>query len=112
MSNDCQDLGDCASARLERIYEYLDGALTRAELSEVHRHLQTCPECSEQHDLECIVRSVVRRSCHETAPADLKTRIILRIDEVRTSTTHSSGGVVQHVSYDSLSVSGEAVADS
>ena len=27
--SDCQGLGDCDDARMQRIYEYLDGALTR-----------------------------------------------------------------------------------
>lgn len=90
MSEDCFEFGDCASARLERIYEYLDGALSRADLCSVQDHLSTCPECSAEYDLECIIRSVVRRSCSEPAPQDLKTRIMVRIDQIRIEGSHSS----------------------
>lgn len=83
MNEDCLKLGDCTDTRLERIYEYLDGALSLADLQTVQQHLSTCEECSAQYDLECIIRSVVRRSCTETAPQDLKSRIMVRIDEIR-----------------------------
>ena len=75
---DCNSLGDCADDRIVRIYEYLDGALTLDDLKEVKSHLEGCPECTEQYDLECIIRSVVRRSCQEHAPQTLKASIISR----------------------------------
>lgn len=93
MNDDCRQLGDCASARLERIYEYLDGALSRDDLRAVQEHLTTCPDCAAEYDLECIIRSVVRRSCHERAPLDLKTRIMVRIDEIRVEETSHRGSV-------------------
>jgi len=91
MNEDCQKLGDCASARLERIYEYLDGALSRDDLQAVQEHLATCQDCAAEYDLECIIRSVVRRSCHEAAPSELKSRIMVRIDEIRVQTTGHTG---------------------
>ena len=93
MSEDCHELGDCASARLERIYDFVDGALSRDELWAVQAHLDTCPECSAEYDLECIIRSVMRRSCTEPAPQDLKSRIMVRIDQFRVELgTHPRGG--------------------
>ncbi|HEY8294354.1 MAG TPA: mycothiol system anti-sigma-R factor [Micrococcaceae bacterium] len=77
--SDCQSLGDCADTRIERIYEYLDGALSKADLSEIKEHLDDCPECAQQHDLECVIRSVVKRSCKEAAPENLKRAILDRI---------------------------------
>lgn len=71
-----------------RIYEYLDGALTLADLKEVKAHLDHCPECAEQYDLECIIRSVVRRSCQEHAPEQLKANIITRISQIRIESGH------------------------
>lgn len=90
MNDDCQKLWDCADARLERLYEYLDGALSWDDLSAVQDHLASCQECSAQYDLECIIRSVVKRSCTEAAPQDLKSRIMIRIDEVRIEVTNHS----------------------
>ena len=33
--SDCQGLGDCDDTRMQRIYEYLDGALSREDLTEI-----------------------------------------------------------------------------
>ncbi|GAP56205.1 hypothetical protein AHiyo6_27700 [Arthrobacter sp. Hiyo6] len=43
--SDCQGLGDCDDARIERIYEYLDGALTHDDIAEIKDHLDDCPKC-------------------------------------------------------------------
>ncbi|MFJ3956482.1 mycothiol system anti-sigma-R factor [Arthrobacter sp. NPDC090010] len=80
---DCQGLGDCEDARIERIYEYLDGALPRADVEEIKEHLASCPNCLEQHDLECMIRSMVKRSCTEAAPAELKQSILEKIHSAR-----------------------------
>lgn len=85
---DCYSLGDCADTRLVRIYNYLDGALTLEDLKEVRAHLEHCPECTEQYDLECIIRSVVRRSCQEHAPHQLKDKIMVRISQIRIENGH------------------------
>jgi hypothetical protein len=37
---DCQSLGDCDDKRIVRLYEYLDGALSLQDLSEVKAHLE------------------------------------------------------------------------
>ncbi|TAP26923.1 MULTISPECIES: mycothiol system anti-sigma-R factor [Micrococcaceae] len=85
---DCNSLGDCADDRMVRIYEYLDGALTLNDIKEVKAHLDGCPECTEEYDLECIIRSVVRRSCQEQAPHNLKASIFAKISQVRLESGH------------------------
>ncbi|MCU1574168.1 MAG: putative anti-sigma factor [Micrococcaceae bacterium] len=82
--SDCQSLGDCDDTRIERIYEYLDGALSRQDLDDIKAHLDTCPDCAEEHDLECVIRSVVKRSCKEAAPENLKASILERIHGIST----------------------------
>ncbi|PRB44281.1 mycothiol system anti-sigma-R factor [Arthrobacter sp. MYb23] len=81
--SDCQGLGDCDDTRMQRIYEYLDGALTREDLTEIKRHLDTCGECAEQYDLECLIRTMVKRSCTESAPENLKNSILDRIHAIK-----------------------------
>lgn len=81
--SDCRTLGDCDDARIERLYEYLDGALSHDDLVEIKAHLDGCPDCAEDHDLECVIRSVVKRSCTEAAPETLKSRILERISEIQ-----------------------------
>ncbi|GAA1127364.1 anti-sigma factor (TIGR02949 family) [Arthrobacter sp. CAN_A212] len=83
--SDCQSLGDCADSRIERLYDYLDGALSHDDLVEIKNHLEDCPECAEEHDLECVIRSVVKRSCTEVAPTTLKTSILDRISQIKTA---------------------------
>ncbi|EMY34007.1 anti-sigma factor [Arthrobacter crystallopoietes BAB-32] len=85
--SDCHGLGDCEDDRMKRIYEYVDGALSRDDLAEIKAHLDTCEECSQEHDLECLIRSVVKRSCQEHAPQTLKERIIDRIGHIRSAET-------------------------
>lgn len=81
--SDCHTLGDCDDSRIERLYEYLDGALSHKDLVEIKEHLDNCPDCAQDHDLECVIRSVVKRSCREAAPETLKSRILTRISEIQ-----------------------------
>ncbi|MDO5751517.1 mycothiol system anti-sigma-R factor [Arthrobacter sp.] len=78
---DCQSLGDCDDERIARIYEYLDGALSCDDLNEIKVHLDDCTDCSHEYDLECVIRSVVKRSCKEAAPENLKAAILARLHE-------------------------------
>ncbi|MHA7175593.1 mycothiol system anti-sigma-R factor [Arthrobacter sp. Sr24] len=80
---DCQSLGDCDDQRIVRIYEYLDGALSRDDLGEIKAHLDDCADCTQEYDLECVIRSVVKRSCKEAAPETLKEAILARLHEGR-----------------------------
>ena len=42
----------------------------------------SCPECTEQYDLECVIRNMVKRSCTEAAPENLKNSILDRIHSI------------------------------
>lgn len=81
--SDCGSMGDCADSRIERLYEYLDGALSHQDLMDIKDHLDGCPQCAEEHDLECVIRSVVKRSCTEVAPSTLKASILDRISHLK-----------------------------
>ncbi|GAB2897099.1 mycothiol system anti-sigma-R factor [Neomicrococcus lactis] len=80
--SDCQSLGDCADSRIVRLYEYLDGLLSPSDIQDVKSHLDSCPDCAKEHDIECVIRSVVKRSCQDHAPSDLKARIMGRLTEI------------------------------
>ncbi|WP_232623569.1 mycothiol system anti-sigma-R factor [Brevibacterium casei] len=76
--------GDCCeSMRAEsllRIYHYLDGELTTTEIREISIHLEHCPACHDEYEIEAMLKEVVRRSCgREEAPLGLKEKIRRRI---------------------------------
>lgn len=77
------------SEKLGEIYEYLDGALSCDDLQKMDEHLKHCEHCSNEYDLECVIRSVVKRSCCEPAPEELKQKIWDKISVLRES-QHSS----------------------
>jgi len=81
MSCDGED-DDCVQA-LARVYEYLDGEMSADDLMQIREHLDDCGPCLRQYDLDKALKALVRRSCRESAPADLRERIMVKITEVR-----------------------------
>lgn len=75
---DCKDV-------LDRVYMYLDGEMNAHDLAVIRQHLDECGPCLRQYDLDEAVKALVRRSCHEAAPEQLRLRILTRISEVRVS---------------------------
>jgi mycothiol system anti-sigma-R factor len=79
---------ECADY-LERIVYFIDNELDEADCSEVRIHLDSCNPCLEKYDLQRTVKSIVARSCSETAPSELRDRVMLRLREVRIEITES-----------------------
>ena len=77
------DEGCCESVRTEslmRIYHYLDGELTTTEIREISIHLEQCPSCHDEYEIEALLKELVRRSCsHDRAPMGLREMIHHRI---------------------------------
>jgi mycothiol system anti-sigma-R factor len=73
---------DCADY-LERIVFFLDNELDEADCSAVRVHLDECGPCLEKYDLQRTVKSVIARSCSESAPDELRERVRIRIREVQ-----------------------------
>lgn len=70
---------ECPQERFRRIYEYLDGALSFEDRERMREHLSECVECSEEYDLECLIRQAIRRSCAQEAPDALKLSVLERL---------------------------------
>ena len=69
---------------LSWVYDFLDGEIDDVRRTEVTAHLQECPPCGDQYALEKTVKALVHRSCcHDPAPAELRVRVIARIQEIR-----------------------------
>lgn len=74
---------DCGEV-LERLYEYLDGELDSGSLGKIKQHLHECGPCLTEHEVEQMLKALVRRSCGgDCAPEELRSRIMLQITEVR-----------------------------
>ena len=72
---------DCETV-LGRMFEYLDGELGEPDLHLVKEHLDECGPCLTEHDIDLVVKALVRRSCgSDTAPEALRERIVLRISQ-------------------------------
>ena len=73
----------CAEV-LDRIYAYLDGELADADCSKVRQHLDECGPCLREYGLEDAVKRLVRKHCGcDPAPAELRAKVLVRIQEVR-----------------------------
>ena len=69
---------------LEAVYLYLDGEQDAHSHELVRHHLDECAPCLRQYGLEQAVKSLVARSCgSDSAPRDLRDRVLLRIQQVR-----------------------------
>ena len=74
---------DCSEV-LHRVYEYLDGEMTRDDTDKIAHHLEACSPCLKQYDLDQALKALVKRSCAcEEAPEGLRTQIMARITSIR-----------------------------
>ena len=73
---------------LDNLMEFLDSELDEDQCTRFREHAAGCPTCHEATDAEQHIRSLVRRSCAEVAPASLRLRVasqltVLRVTGVR-----------------------------
>ena len=76
MKDECADF-------LEQIVYLIDNELDAADCAAVRMHLDSCNPCLERYDLQRTVKSIVARSCSESAPEELRQRVLVRIREVQ-----------------------------
>ena len=68
---------------LDTIYAYLDGELDTTDQSKVRQHLDECGPCLREYGLEEAVKRLVRKHCSDSAPVELRAKVLIRIQEVR-----------------------------
>jgi mycothiol system anti-sigma-R factor len=73
---------DCREV-LDKLYEYLDSEVTADDVHKIREHLDECAPCLREHDLEQVLKTLVRRSCQDRAPDGLRVKIMARITQVR-----------------------------
>ena len=74
---------DPCSAALRRLWTYLDKELTADDEDDLRDHLAGCPPCLAEYSIDVVLKSIVRRSCHEEAPEGLRVRIRQNLMQVR-----------------------------
>lgn len=75
----CSD--ECREA-LERLESFLDGELGEVTAVRLEQHLSDCGPCTNRVDFEERFRELVRRGCADEAPATLRERIRVQLDEL------------------------------
>ena len=75
---------DCSEI-LQRVYVFIDNELASADSEQIEQHLHDCGPCLREVDLERMVKTLVARSCHETAPVELRQRVMFSIRQVQIS---------------------------
>lgn len=81
---------DCEKA-LANLYLFIDREIDSASCEEIQSHIDGCSECLSEYDLEQIVRTLVSRSCGETAPPPLREKVLLSIRTARIEIRESRG---------------------
>jgi len=65
---------------LQRVFEYLDGEMPDLDCAKIRVHLEECAGCLDEYHQDELLKAIVRRSCAcETAPEDLRSRILASI---------------------------------
>jgi mycothiol system anti-sigma-R factor len=74
---------------LDRIVYLLDNELDGGEIREVRQHLDECGPCLERYDVQRTIKTIVARSCSESAPDDLRQRVIVQLRQIQVQITES-----------------------
>jgi mycothiol system anti-sigma-R factor len=69
---------------LARLYSYLDHEIEDQGYAQVRQHLDECGPCLREYGLEDVVKRLVHKCCgSETAPSELRVKVLGRIQAVR-----------------------------
>lgn len=74
---------------LERIVALIDNELPGGDCAAVRQHLDSCSPCLASYDIQVTVKRVVARSCTEVAPGDLRSKVMLKLQEMRVQISDS-----------------------
>ncbi len=69
---------------LARIYWYLDGEMSADDCEGIRQHLDECSPCLREFGLEEAVKRLVAKHCGcDPVPAELRTKVLVRIRQVQ-----------------------------
>ena len=68
---------------LDAVYAFLDGEVDDGGRHKIREHLDECSPCLREYGIEQEVKALVARCCGgDTAPAELKQRLRMRLAEL------------------------------
>ncbi|MBR9989267.1 MAG: mycothiol system anti-sigma-R factor [Gemmatimonadetes bacterium] len=70
----------CGEA-LEELWALIDNELCTEDAQRVQEHLDRCRTCYPQYDFDRAYRQLVALQCRETAPAELRRKVFMRLLE-------------------------------
>lgn len=73
---------DCSRV-IHQIFSFIDNELDQADCTVIQQHLDECGPCLAKYDLERTVKGLVARSCSESAPLELREKVLIRIRQVQ-----------------------------
>jgi mycothiol system anti-sigma-R factor len=69
---------------LGAVYAYLDNEPVSVERDLIRLHLQACPPCCDEFDIEALLKELVAKSCcGEQAPSQIRQRIMTQITQIQ-----------------------------
>ncbi|GAA5042743.1 mycothiol system anti-sigma-R factor [Streptomyces similanensis] len=82
---------DCGEV-LDHLYEFLDSEMPEVDRTKFEHHFEECSPCLEKYGLEQAVKKLVKRCCgHDDVPADLRAKVMGRIQLIRSGDQGGSG---------------------
>lgn len=74
---------DCSEV-LDHLYEFLDSEMPDVDRVKFRQHFDECSPCLEKYGLEQAVKKLVKRCCgHDDVPSDLRSKVLGRLDLIR-----------------------------
>lgn len=77
---------DCAQA-IDQLFEFLDSELDDERGDLIRVHLASCETCLAEYDVVDHIKALVKRSCGEQAPAELRDRVRAKLAAARSEMT-------------------------
>jgi anti-sigma factor (TIGR02949 family) len=73
-------MGDCGCEKAKKdLEEYLHNELCSEEAADIRAHMENCTDCNDELRVGQVLTEAVKRACEETAPADLKAEVLLKL---------------------------------
>lgn len=76
---------DCGCQSDERIADFLHNGLCQEDSADIRAHIANCPECQDKEYLANMLTAVVKRSCQEVAPDELRASILSKLRAAQSS---------------------------